>query len=1847
MQRPVRKKRLPLRFQDYEMASKESTGDKKSFRSVRSTLIRQDYELRLTNQDELVKASNSSIQLMQSLLENTVEENERCKLVKEILQETSDVKNALRLKEEILKEMPQREDDEVSSLDSQEKRSNVSRYIQNLKLDDISKQISSEQNQPNELKSESNKCNAQQAQQFLQATSVMNEANSRQYQQVNSARHNERPASPVMQHEADHRRGAGPSYQDARRERYPSSMDIMLMRDQLQSLRSFSGEPREWQSFQASYNETKFMLSDVANMNRLRKAIIGKAAVAVGDMLAFGMNPEGVMTALSKLYGNPRMIINELFERVENAAHVKESKLETVVNLACIVRNLCAALQNLGGTSMHHDHSLICKLELKLSQSLLLEWGRYKLIYQVQWPSVSQFSKFIDFHADVAQEVLLKPMSKEPESPNQPVQRRRAQTVLVHEERKDRGGLSCYYCKEAHSMRNCEKFSKLNLEGRRKWVKDELRCFICLGKHLAKECKWKDDVKRRCGQNGCEKKHWRLLHLEPKQMEATAEEAPETNLHTRLKHKEQVLFRVVPVRLYGANHRVVSTFAFIDDGSTISMMDKELADELCLDGEAADLCLRWTGDTTKCEKSSKRVNVSISGVGINHKQFMMHNVRTVQNLALPQQSIDAVKLKSKYKFLEDVEFQSMNGAVPRILIGLSHNKLGLPSEIRQGSWNEPVAANTRLGWIVFGLHKQAQITENFSLHVCECEDEGDSRLDELYENYLRTEEASIKQADTSKESLEDKRAKAILADTMVKNGARYEVGLLWRNEMQLPDSKLMAKRRLECVERKCARSHGMLEAYNLKIDEYLQKGYARRLNDVEKRATSTRMWYIPHFMVFNPNKPNKQRLVFDAAAKVNEVSLNDALLVGPDLYCSLPGVLSKFREGAIAVASDIVEMFHRVNVRPEDQTAQRFLWRNGRVGDEPEEFAMVALPFGLACSPSIAQYVKNANAQQFAEKHPRAVEAIIKRHYVDDLLDSFETQEEAIRVCKEITEIQKSAGFELHGWTSNNKEVAGVLNQSPHEEDDTRSLDVNQQNEKVLGLYWDTRSDALKFKLSFHKVDREILEGTRAPTKRELLRTMMSVFDPQGMLSNVMFFVKAIFQDACRLKIDWDQVLEVGLLERWKIWLAVLPSIENISIPRNYSAHMFTRPVELHILTDASELAYAAVAYFVIRGEVTNEVKLVAAKSKVGPTKQRMTIPRMELMGALTGARLAARIENDHSIKITARVFWCDNKSVLQWIRGGETWQLKPFVACRVLEILELTKSKEWMYVPSKQNVADDATKWLGEPDFKNESRWFSGPEFLRGQPESWPVERREESNEDDSNEIKIVLMTQEEVADTNVVEPERFSSWHSMRKAMAQALRAIKKMQKKPVEELISVVEYQEARRVLIKQAQAEVYHAEIDSLKKNSLAKIPTSSELRILSPYLDDQGILRMSGRIDKASCVNDWSKRPIILPSKHKITEQIVADYHETYQHGNNETVINQLRARYVIPKMRAVVRRVASACQECHVNKVKPRIPEEGLLPSSRLSPHEPPFTHTGVDYFGPLEVTVGRKREKRWVALFTCLTFRAVHLEIASDLSADAFIRCLKRFISRRRVPKFMYSDNGTNFKGAARELQEAIKDIQRAMQRELAQQGVPLVLNMQWNFHMPSYTPHMGGCWERLVRSVKTSLKAILKERAPREDTLLTALITAESIVNSRPLTYVSLEHRDEPCLTPNNFLQITPSGVRDPTELAESSINIRKQWHHAQEIAQHFKRRWVIEYLPTLARRTKWFEKVKQIEMNDIVIICDGQHRGNDWRRGVVTEVVEGAGNQVRAAFVRTADGKVKKYPAVRLAVIDVKVG
>ena len=272
-----------------------------------------------------------------------------------------------------------------------------------------------------------------------------------------------------------------------------------------------------------------------------------------------------------------------------------------------------------------------------------------------------------------------------------------------------------------------------------------------------------------------------------------------------------------------------------------------------------------------------------------------------------------------------------------------------------------------------------------------------------------------------------------------------------------------------------------------------------------------------------------------------------------------------------------------------------------------------------------------------------------------------------------------------------------------------------------------------------------------------------------------------------------------------------------------------------------------------------------------------------------------------------------------------------------------------------------------------------------------------------------------------------------------------------------------------------------------------------------------------------------------------------------------------------------------------------------------------------------MQVKIGRRREKRWGVLFTCLTTRAVYLDLAHSLSASSAIIALERLSARRGTSTDLYTDNGTNFTKADKELRDAMVKINADLRENYAN-----VRGIRWHFNSPS-APHMGGAWERLVRSVKVALDVVLREQAPNEKVLLTLLAEVEHSINSRPLTNVSVDPRDQEALTPNHFLIGESSGHLRLDRYEAETSNPRKQFRIAQSFADAFWKRWIREYLPTLLPRKKWDAADCPLEIGDIVLVIDFQAPRNTWRKGTIIEIYPGADEVVRVAKIRTATNEL----------------
>ncbi|XP_055527233.1 uncharacterized protein LOC129719850 [Wyeomyia smithii] len=464
------------------------------------------------------------------------------------------------------------------------------------------------------------------------------------------------------------------------------------------------------------------------------------------------------------------------------------------------------------------------------------------------------------------------------------------------------------------------------------------------------------------------------------------------------------------------------------------------------------------------------------------------------------------------------------------------------------------------------------------------------------------------------------------------------------------------------------------------------------------------------------------------------------------------------------------------------------------------------------------------------------------------------------------------------------------------------------------------------------------------------------------------------------------------------------------------------------------------------------------------------------------------------------------------------------------------------------------------------------------------------------------------------------------MLRAAAYALRFSHNASKKQPK-LIGQLQQSELRAaetMIIKQAQRETYQDEIAALlfeapNKPNQKNIGKDSSIYQLVPILDEKGVLREQGRFGAAK-VSYNVRHPKILPRKHQITELLVDRYQREYHHDNAETVTNEIRQLYTIPRLRLVVKKVFRDCQLCKVRQAKPMVPLMAPLPKARLAHHEKAFTYTGVDYFGPLVVKMGRSNVKRWVALFTCLTVRAVHLETAYTLSTESCVSCVRRFVGRRGSPAEFFSDNGTNFQGANRVLQYQIS-------QGLAETFTSI--NTKWNF-IPPGAPHMGGAWERLVQSVKAAMGDAYVEG------LQTLVVEAERLVNSRPLTYLPLDSEESEALIPNHFLLLALN------VLVRRQV-LGKSWDQIQRKLDGFWKRWLLEYLPVIRRQPRWFDETRELEPGDLVMVADPTVR-KGWERGRILRIIRNRDGRGRRAVVKIC-GKTPVRPVSRLALLDVK--
>ena len=516
-------------------------------------------------------------------------------------------------------------------------------------------------------------------------------------------------------------------------------------------------------------------------------------------------------------------------------------------------------------------------------------------------------------------------------------------------------------------------------------------------------------------------------------------------------------------------------------------------------------------------------------------------------------------------------------------------------------------------------------------------------------------------------SVEDKYAERIIESTISKVNGHYQMGLLWKEECPiLPCNRVVAEARLKHLKGRFHRDTQLHNKCRAVIEDYVTKGYARRLTRKEASARSNITWYLSHHPVSNPNKPGKVRVVLDADAKFQNTSLNDHLLQGPDLCNSLVGVLIRFRQDRIAYAADIEAMFHQTRVISKDTDALRFLWWTNSIDKPPEKYQMLVHIFGAASCPCCASKALRQTADDNESKfNQKVIRSLRRNFYVDDNLKSVSTVRKAIWLVKQFTKQLAEGGFHLTKFTSNNREV---LTSIPPEERANPTLKLHLDDlpiERVLGLQWNAESDTFQF---------NTISVSKPHTKRGILSVVSSLYDPLGFLSPLTFVAKVLLQALWRIEVQWHEDIQDPYLSQLLRWIEELQNIRHISIPRCFLAFNSDTLVEiqLHHFSGASKVGYAAVSFLQMLDDSAQiHCTFIMGKCRDAPIRE-WSIPRLELQAAVLSSRLHNLIYNELEMTISRTFFWSDSMTTIQYIKNKRR-RFRPFVANRLSEIHDMS----------------------------------------------------------------------------------------------------------------------------------------------------------------------------------------------------------------------------------------------------------------------------------------------------------------------------------------------------------------------------------------------------------------------------------------------------------------------------------------------------------------------------------------------------------------------------------------------
>lgn len=1579
-------------------------------------------------------------------------------------------------------------------------------------------------------------------------------------------------------------------------------------------IKNFSGDDIEWPEFKATCESTLMTLrDDICRFHYLKGYLQGEAFQKVRHLPMVQGSYNRAWDILKKTYDKERTIINANLRRVFDLEIMVKESAEALTKMLDVTNECIATVNSYGINTDTWDAMLIFILTQRLDENSIQYWEE-RIQGKNTIPKFTEFIEFLEIRINVLKTIATTRSSTNDQSA---FVARKPKVFITNTNNK-----RCSFCKSIgdHFSFQCTRLTSVPTEDRMKFVADQGLCVNCLYQHPVEKCISKYSCKH------CNMRHNSALHPPARIHNLTIEENNEVELdpqeqqacemqHEVILHIDgekrpnNVTLATAIVQITNGDQQILAR-ALIDQAATANVITKRLCEALQLQEKNINLPILSLCNSV-AYKVKKQTLVNIQSVQ-NPSYNLSIPALIVPNITTVSTTTGSNELKH-LKGLELADPEWMKGGRIDILLGTAVHGEIIMNGLIKGSSGQPVAQKTELGWIISGGDGGQGLNPTiFTLKV------SNEDLSRELRRFWECEEISMRQHLTPDEQL----AEDIFVKTTKRcDDGRFMVKLPFKNDKpDLGESFIIAHRRYEYMTKRFLSKPQLRSIYDKSIQEYLD------LNQMELAGeTASPYNYLPHHPIFKESSTTtKVRAVYDASCKTsNGNSLNSQLLIGPTIQNDLFSTLIHWRKNRYAFTGDIEKMYRQIWIDPAHSEYQRILWQApGTLGIK--SYRLKTVTFGVASAPFLAIRTLFLIADEISNSTPEMAEKIKNQFYVDDFFDSVDSIDEAKLVIKSMTETLAKYGFSLRKWKANDNAIIDEL-----KADDKDSSPSNVF--KTLGIQWQPNTDKFVF------VPAE-LKTTTKWTKRTVLSEIAKLFDPLGWLSPCVVMAKMFMQRLWLLQIDWDDNLPPEIIVEWTNIRQQFLTPCSVKVPRWIGLKNDIKGVSLQGFCDASERGMSSVAF--VRVENLNDkitCHLIAAKTKIAPLK-KLSIPRLELNAAVLLVKLMEKIKCALKVPNIQQQAWTDSEIVLHWLANHPS-KWKTYVATRVAEIQSALPSHDWRHIPTDLNPADCASRGMTQTKLETFDLWWYGPKFLLKNEHEWPKTdlKKKSPPEQLLEERKHVT-----IAAISVIEPnstvERFSKYEQMLRVISLCLRWKHRKGKKS--EPITVDELRQTESQLIKCVQNETFSTEIMLLKKGKSVELKSS--IQNLDPYVDSNDILRVGGRIHKSS-LPECTKHPIILPPKHHFTTLLVRYAHEKTLHGGFGLVAQKLYHNYWIVNARTTIKAAIYKCITCFRFKKKLLIQKMGDLPSYRLE-EAIPFTFTGVDYAGYFDVKSSQRKNapyvKGYIAVFVCLTTRAVHLELVSDMSTETFIKAFKRFIGRRGIPKRMFSDNGKNFIGAIREIQElldlALSQVDSELNKVLAENRI------KWST-IPARAPHFGG-WESSVKLMKHHLKRVLGNVRLCFEDFNTLIVEIEAIVNSRPLWSIPTRPDEFDALTPGHFLIGKALNTLPEPDLEHIPINRLSHYQYLQRLKGEFWRLWSKEYVHSLQARKKWKLEQPNVQIGQIVLVSEDDEPVTCWALGKIVKTHPGSDGLVRAVDVLSRS-KILSRPIHKLSLLPIE--